>query len=49
MVISGMGKENKTKMKRPLKLRGQTLKLLKLWGQTLKDLGAGCNLLLRGV
>ena len=34
-----MGKENKTKMKRPLKL----------WGQTLKDLGAGCNLLLRGV
>ena len=48
-----MGKENKTKMKRPLKLWGQTLKLrgqtLKLWGQTLKDLGAGCNFLLSGV
>ena len=48
-----MGKENKTKMKRPLKLWGQTLKLrgqtLKLWGQTLKDLGAGCNLLQSGV
>ena len=48
-----MGKENKTKMKRPLKLWGQTLKLwgqtLKLWGQTLKDLGPGCNLSLRGV
>ena len=41
-----MGKENKTKMKRPLKLWGQTLKL---WGQTLKDLGAGCNLLQSGV
>ena len=41
-----MGKENKTKMKRPLKLWGQTLKLR---GQTLKDLGAGCNLLQSGV